>query len=188
MRLRKGVIAAFAALLCGGYMVSAEPGTASAQTVPQFGFASLAQITSASDLELNASAAAVKAVGASWVRLGAAWNHVEPRPGIFDWSNVDAAVLAARANGTKVLFVLTGPAPYWAQSPPGDPSSGSATPAKPATFAKFASAAATRYKDHVSTWEIWNEPNTSEVLSVAERFTLHRPSQGGLSVDSRCPA
>ncbi|AGB24959.1 beta-1,4-xylanase [Mycobacterium sp. JS623] len=159
MRLRKGVVAAFAALLCGTYIVASDPSTASAQPVPEFGFASLATLASTSASDHNAYAAQVKNVGASWVRLVVPWNNVEANRGTYNWATVDPAVLAARANGTKILLLLTGPAPYWAQALLGNPLSGAGTPADPATFGAFAAAAANRYKDYASTWEIWNEPN-----------------------------
>ncbi|OBI82743.1 cellulase family glycosylhydrolase [Mycobacterium sp. E740] len=139
--------------------MTTDPGTASAQNVPEFGFASLTQLTATSDADYAVSAAEIKNTGASWVRLGVAWNYVEAFPGVYNWSSVDPAVLAARAKGTKILLILTGPAPYWAQGKGADPNSGSATPSDPATFGRFAAATATRYKDVVSTWEIWNEPN-----------------------------
>jgi GH35 family endo-1,4-beta-xylanase len=158
MRLRKCVVAALVALLCGSSVVVAETGTAKAQAVAEFGFASLSSLGATSTADHDAYAAQVKNTGASWVREFVAWNVVEPEPGAFNWGNVDLAVSAARASGTKVLLALIGPAPVWAQGP-GPDLSRSATPADPATFGQFAAAAATRYGDYVSTWEIWNEPN-----------------------------
>jgi GH35 family endo-1,4-beta-xylanase len=159
MRLRKPVVAAFAALLCGTVIVASEHGAESAAPVPEFGFASLATLASTSTTDYNAYAAQVKNVGASWVRLVVPWNNVEVNRGTYDWATIDPAVSAAQAYGTKMLLLLTGPAPPWAQGLPGNPFSRSATPADPATFGAFAAAAATRYKEYASTWEIWNEPN-----------------------------
>lgn len=159
MRLPKSVVAALAALLGGTLIVIATPGTATGQPVPEFGMASLTTLASRSAAEFDADAAQLKAVGASWVRLVVSWNNVESNQGAFNWATVDPAVMAARANGTKVLLLLTGPAPIWAQRVGGNPLSNGATPANPATFGRFAAEAANRYKDFASTWEIWNEPN-----------------------------
>jgi hypothetical protein len=134
MRLRESVLAAFAALLCGTQMLAAAPGTANAQAGPVFGFASLTTLGSNSSADYQAYASQVKAVGGSWVRLVVPWNNVEANQGAFNWSTIDPAVLAAQANGTNVLLLLTGPAPSWAQGRLGNPLNGAATPADPATF------------------------------------------------------
>lgn len=140
VRLRKSAVAAIAALPCRRTAVAVDPQEASADNVPEFGFASLTTLASRATVDIDACAAQVKNVGASWVRLVVAWNLVEPNRGQFNWGTVDAAVLAARANGTKVLL-LTGPAPIWAQGLPGNPLSRAATPADPATFGQFAAPA-----------------------------------------------
>lgn len=158
MKLRKNIVGALAALLCASFVVVTESGPAKAQAVPEFGFASLSSFGATSPADSDANAAQARSVGASWMREFVFWNVIEPNPGAFNWGNIDLAVSTARAKGMKVMLVLTGPAPAWAQGPVQD-FGRSATPADPATFGKFAAAAAIRYKDQVAAWEIWNEPN-----------------------------
>lgn len=98
-------------LVWSAYLVAADPGKASADSVSEFGLSSLTTLVSKATDAFDSDAAQVKTVGASWVRLVVAWNLVEPSQGQFDWSTVDPAVLASRANGAKMLLLLTGPAP-----------------------------------------------------------------------------
>jgi polysaccharide biosynthesis protein PslG len=158
---RRSGVAALAALVLVGCLLAVIPETASAQNGPGFGFASLTTFASKTTTEFNNDAAQVKAVGGTWVRLYVAWGAIEGNQGQFDWSTIDPAVTAARANGANVLMCLMGPAPFWAQGLVGNPLDRGATPADPASFGRFAAAAATRYQAYAGTWEIWNEPNAS---------------------------
>lgn len=96
---------------------------------------------------------------AGWVRLDVSWPGVQAAgPGSYDWRRVDREIGQARRHGLRVLGVL-GYTPPWARDtgchrftcPPSDP----------ARFARFARAAARRYRGRVSAWEVWNEPNST---------------------------
>jgi hypothetical protein len=97
------------------------------------------------------------------LRINVIWNHVAgiKKSHPWDWSHYDAAVEAARAHGVEPQLTLTGPAPAWAT---GDGKRGVVRP-KPALFAEFVSAAATRYAGRVRRYAIWNEPNWPSWLS-----------------------
>ena len=60
-------------------------------------------------------AAAVRDMGAGWVRDGQSWPAVEPTPGRYDTAHHDRATRTLRAHGLAVLDVLS-PAPEWAMT------------------------------------------------------------------------
>ncbi|MFI8565525.1 hypothetical protein ACIGGF_03060 [Rhodococcus sp. NPDC078407] len=70
---------------------------------------------------------------------------------------IDAEVDWATARNLAVLGVLTW-APTWAV-PPEYAFVPHPAPASADRFAQFASAAAARFRDRVTAWEVWNEPN-----------------------------
>ncbi|MBY6413769.1 beta-galactosidase [Rhodococcus sp. BP-252] len=145
-------VAAAAAVALGLSMPTAQAAPPSG-----LGFSSGAPFVLLDDATLNNELVAGREVGASWVRIVVNWAAVETAPGVFDWSNTDRVVDAARAQGYSVLAVLAG-TPAWAQGPipsilPG------AVPVDPNTFGAFSGAAATHLGDRVDTYEVWNEPN-----------------------------
>jgi hypothetical protein len=91
-------------------------------------------------------------IGARWVRVLADWRFIQTAPGTYDWSLMDAALIALTNAGINVLAVPVD-TPNWAPSPP--------------AFAAFCSTAVQRYGPSGSVslaipvrhWEIWNEPN-----------------------------
>ena len=96
-------------------------------------------------------------LGASVLRIAVNWSVVEPHRAARseDWRHYDAAVAATRRAGLTVQLVLAGPAPAWATA---DHHLGVYRPSS-AAFARFAEAAALRYRGQVSTFSLWNEPN-----------------------------
>ena len=103
----------------------------------------------------------IKSLGLTSVRILAEWSDIQyGGPSSYDWSELDQAVAAIRADGLSVDMVISG-APSWAavSSAAGD---SSPQPANPATFGAFAAAVAARYApDGVQDYEIWNEPNNA---------------------------
>lgn len=107
----------------------------------------------------------IRTVGASFIRISAKWNLIQPASSTsFNWTTLDAAVSAARASGLSVLMNIEGPAPVWAQKPGADPGANGNAPANPANFGGLAQQLAKRYSARVAAWEIWNEPNLSHYL------------------------
>jgi hypothetical protein len=118
--------------------------------------------------ELTKDLDAIAATGAKWVRIDFDWNSVQyDGPASFRWDRAqDRVVSQARARGLNVLGIL-------AYSPPWARRGNCAgtkfcLPANPDAYATFAQKAAERYgsnstvsgfRNSVTAWEIWNEPN-----------------------------
>jgi hypothetical protein len=125
-----------------------------------FGVASLSSLISGTNLQqYQIDAYATRNVKATWTRMYIPWNELEPSKNSFNWTQFDYAVYAAAMVGLKILCNIIGPAPVWAQAPGGDPNATGAPPADPANFGRIAGIIANRYKQQISSWEIWNEPN-----------------------------
>ena len=92
-------------------------------------------------------------LGIDLVRVNVAWNEVQPRRGVFEWSGYDAVVDGLHERGIEPVLTLVG-TPAWANG-------GRAVnwaPLGGASFGAFAAAAAAHYP-FVKRWLIWNEPN-----------------------------
>ncbi|MCH9708849.1 MAG: glycoside hydrolase family 5 protein [Actinomycetia bacterium] len=93
------------------------------------------------------------------VRVDFDWSAIEGTQGQFDWSYTDRIVQHANERNMQVLALPTYTA-QWAR-PPGTTSH--VPPLEVADFTTFVRAAATRYAPlGVRSWEIWNEPNSSD--------------------------
>ena len=118
--------------------------------------------------------------GTSVVRIPVIWSSVAPavRPAGFDslnpadpaynWGPTDTQVNLAVSHNLQPMLTLY-QAPKWAQSGPGDKSTGGVR-VDAAAFAQFAAAAATRYDGshghpRVRYWEVWNEANVNVYFS-----------------------
>lgn len=116
-----------------------------------------------SDMQREVSA--IVGTGANAIRIPVNWNVIQPSAdGTLRWQLIDNIVSAANRSGLRILLVLEGPAPLWAQMPGADPAATGNAPARAADFGDFAEAVARRYGRQVQMWEIWNEPNTSDYL------------------------
>jgi len=95
----------------------------------------------------------------TFVRVDFNWAAVEGTRGQYDWSYTDRIVEHAAARGMEILALLSY-TPGWAR-PPGTTTHDA--PTRTVDFAEFARAAAKRYLTRgVRSWEIWNEPNSSD--------------------------
>ncbi len=121
-----------------------------------FGVSSIATLTDRTLAGYRREDAAIRATGATWIRIVINWNETESADGSFAWERIDDAISAARADGLSVLGLISGPAPAWAGVPPFD---GGSPPQDASAFADFAGLLAHRYSTSVAAWEIWNEPN-----------------------------
>ena len=123
----------------------------------EVGFSPGAFVLDLGDAELAADLDAMAGVGAGWIRVDVDWSRIEPVEGVYDWTTSDTVIGAARARGLEVLALVTY-TPPWAR-PEG--TSDKHPPSDPEAFARFAGEAAARYRPFgVSTWEVWNEPNS----------------------------
>ena len=91
--------------------------------------------------------------GFKWVRMDMFWHIVETELGRYDFSDYDVLLASMEARGIRIIFILDyGNSLYDQGFPP-------TSPGGQAAFARFAAAAARRYRDRGVIWEIWNEPN-----------------------------
>lgn len=100
-----------------------------------------------------------------WYRLWdmkTSWRDVNPAPGVFDWTILDARVAQVEKWGGKVLLVL-GLTPEWAAKDPtaGDPrwGAGSASPPHEQYWFEYLDALMRRYGTRIGAYEVWNEAN-----------------------------
>jgi hypothetical protein len=121
----------------------------------------------------------IRSFGVERVRALVYWSHFAPaaksrtrpagfdaaNPASYDFGRLDRLVDAAHARGMDVQMTLTGPVPRWATKLKVDqvlyPSA--------REFEKFAYAVGARYRDRVSMWSIWNEPNHPQFLGPQYR-------------------
>ena len=99
--------------------------------------------------EMDRAAAMARAAGVKWSREEFSWGRIERKKGEFDWTFYDNVVATAKRHGITVY----GECSYW---------TGWTKPYTPEgieDYARFAAAAAARYKADIRHWEIWNEPN-----------------------------
>lgn len=101
--------------------------------------------------------AGVADTGFGAVRIPVEWSEIEPVEGQFDWTEIDSEINSAATRGLPVLGVLTW-TPTWAVPANSIPVNHPA-PAAASRFAQFAEVAAARYRNRVTAWEVWNEPN-----------------------------
>lgn len=110
--------------------------------------------------DMNRDLDAIRAAGASWVRIDVDWSSIERNQGQQSWTRIDRAVNAARDHGLEVLGIATY-TPRWAQAPGVAVGDTHGRPATPQLFATFAGQAAKHFAGRIGAWEIWNEPNLS---------------------------
>ncbi len=182
------------------------PATAHAAPSAEIGVADDRIMLTGTDEEISRATDEWRAAGVDVVRLFARWaSHVpEPEsrtaPTGFDpadqaspgyrWLFLDRAIDAVRSRGMRVVLTVTGSGPLWASA---DPSRGNPRyKPVPEAFAKFATAVATRYREKVDRYVVWNEPNLPLWLqpqSTLQGSVLHagtrRTSTGGSSSPAR---
>ena len=87
------------------------------------------------------------------VRFNMSWNTIERRRGEYDWTDPDLVLNGLHERGIPAVVAIIG-APRWSNGGRGP----NTVPARSASIASFARAAASRYT-WVRDWMIWNEPN-----------------------------
>lgn len=105
-----------------------------------------------------------KNAGARWNRWVFAWDSIQPARGQFRYGDIDGVVSASRQAGFSTDAILIG-IPAWAkdqrtQMPSGlylswnDPQN---------LWAQFVLQTAAHYKGQIRYWEVWNEPDDSQI-------------------------
>lgn len=95
--------------------------------------------------------------GSRWVRQRFPWSEIEPEKGVYDWAPWDRIVDAASERGLSVIAVLE-TSPAWARSPM-DAETPEAPPLDFDDYADFVGTFATRYREQIDYYQIWDEPN-----------------------------
>jgi hypothetical protein len=117
----------------------------------------------------------IQGMGVSYLRVVILWRSVAPSSGAatppvgfnesgqdgYLWAPYDRAINDARARGLKVLVTISGPIPKWASA------NHKSYTYKPSVtrYQRFVTAVGNRYRDQVSMWSIWNEPNHPAFLT-----------------------
>lgn len=166
--------------------------TAGASTTQQFIF----QDDGALHANLASALTSMRSLGATVVKVTVPWNGIAPNadsrtapknftasnPASYSasaWDFFDLLDRQAAADGLKVDFMVTGPAPLWATATGVSPKATYKGAWKPnaADFGSFMKALGTRYSGkykpkgltyvlpRVSMWSIWNEPNDGPDLA-----------------------
>ncbi len=76
------------------------------------------------------------------------------------WDRLDHLVADAQARGLKLQLTLTGPVPKWATAKRSD----HLTRPSATEFGRWVKAIGRRYGSRISTWSLWNEPNSNHFL------------------------
>ncbi len=105
---------------------------------------------------------AILDMGFGWVKQEFAWRDIEgAKKGALDWSHSDAVIYAANAKQVNILARIDN-SPDWAAPGCYDPAQSSmGPPRRTQDWVDFVKAFATRYKQRIRAYEIWNEPNLS---------------------------
>jgi polysaccharide biosynthesis protein PslG len=119
--------------------------------------------------------------GFGFVRTDLFWSDVETKRHKLDWSRWDPFVAGLKARKLRPLFILgfNNPDVYggrWME--------GVTSYIEMQAFTTFAAAAATRYRDALPIWEIWNEPNRANFWepreNAVEYMALARATAGAI--------
>jgi hypothetical protein len=93
-------------------------------------------------------------LGIKWVRLSVNWSNVVDTTGNYYWDQVDQIINGLHENGIEMGLCITGGHQLF---------TGSRAPVTPEAIAhwrSFVEIFVNRYKDKITHWELWNEPNT----------------------------
>jgi polysaccharide biosynthesis protein PslG len=134
-------------------------GSGSAATV--YGYAA-PEIASWSSAEQVQQLKAMKATGATSVRVDASWDTGQPDgPGSYDWTSLDQEMASIREAGLSADLIIDG-CPSWA-AVSGAQGNTYAQPTSSSEFASWAAAVSKRYGGQGANYfEIWNEPNNPD--------------------------
>jgi hypothetical protein len=98
--------------------------------------------------------------GIAWIRVDFNWYLMEPDRGVYDWSTTDQVVSDARARGINIFATLAY-TPGWANG--GQDINVPA--ADSADWYQFVFDTVSRYKDAITHWGMWNEPDVPGFFS-----------------------
>ncbi len=108
------------------------------------------------------------------------WVAAEPDKGVYAWERHDALINYLVSKGIKLTVTLFGDN-YRYVSDGSSPYPSHSDPAYWTGWLNFAEAAVNQYKDRVTTWEIWNEPDLLNEGTGGGMFWLPTVSAAGFS-------
>ncbi|MCC6522806.1 MAG: hypothetical protein IT373_09110 [Polyangiaceae bacterium] len=126
--------------------------------------------------------------GLGWVRIDFNWLDAQPANGPPDFAVFDALVDAAKGRGLEVLAVV-GYGPAWASA--GDALGDGPMNDVPVdgTYAAFVQASVAHFKDRVTHYELWNEPNLEVFFEgTPADYTSRVLVPGAAAVHAECPS
>jgi len=140
-----------------------------------YGIAAGEGLTSLSQEDLNLYFENLRTLGVKWVRWDFDWNRIQPdNSNTFQWDGPDRVAATSKKYGIKSLGIITY-TPKWARDN-ACLDDFTCQPSNSAIFGVFAGQVALHYKNSVSYWEIWNEPNIVDFFapkpSTAKYFDL----------------
>lgn len=126
------------------------------ESVMPIGFATGAALATPRLFEIAAS------LGFEYYRFNAVWSEVQPREGAWAWEKLDSQLTLLRQHNFRWHVTTTGSSRW----------------AGPERFAlprhdawqTWITALASRYKNEIQLWEIWNEPNISFSTGTVEQY------------------
>jgi hypothetical protein len=99
--------------------------------------------------DLEARLKALQEIGVKWGRQDFIWRRIERMPGEYDWEPYERLTRRCRERGVSLFGCLAYAPPFH------DPRTVEGAEA----YARFAAAAARRFRGQIEHWQIWNEPN-----------------------------
>lgn len=99
-----------------------------------------------------------------------AWEDIQPRPDVWDWSRADEVVAEVLYRERQLVARLDHP-PAWAIVDPATRADG--VPFDVEAYAAFCGALADRYKGRIAAYQVWNEPN------LQREWAGHAPDAAG---------
>lgn len=93
----------------------------------------------------------IKRCNFKWARVDINWYDIESSMGHYNWSNVDKAISTCKSSNLSV-YASIAYTPSWMSSRLSDPPIS-------IEYYRFCHDVASRYKDSISVYSIWNEPN-----------------------------
>jgi len=99
-------------------------------------------------------------LGVGRLRLSAYWDEVEPRPGEFDWSDLDWQVSQATSRGARVILAIGGRLPRWPECHFPAWAVGLSKEQREAELLEYLKAAVEHYRGaaNIIAWQVENEP------------------------------
>ena len=122
-------------------------------------YATNADLLYLDDATLARALALLQEAGFGTIRVRFPWFDIETSPGVYDWQEWDRLVEAAQARGLNIIALIDG-TPPWLR-PPGEEDNPVVPPTDMDAFAEFAARVASRYKDVIDDYQIWDQPNVT---------------------------